>query len=96
MNVGEAKTHREHADTKKMVAAKLDALIENIEHIGYVPWEARHGYIKLCDCQRSILFAVEVLLRYEMTIRDGDGFDTFVLQGKCIACEKIYVAETHR
>lgn len=91
MNVAEPKILH---DTKKMVADKLGILPDAIEHIGFVPWDARHGYTKLCDCQRSILFAVVVLLSYLATIRDGDGSDTIVLQGKCSACERIYVAET--
>lgn len=89
----EVKTKHGIDATKQMVATKLGVPIANIDHIGVVPWGARHGYKKLCNCQGSILFAVEVMLRYLLTIRDFNGFDTLLLQGKCPACEKIYLAE---
>lgn len=94
MNVAEPKMFHDAIDTKQMVAVKLGVLPDAIEHIGFVPWDSRRGYIKLCDCQRSILFAVEVYMPYFVTIRDGDGVDSFVMQGKCPACERVYVAET--
>lgn len=90
----EAKEIHDANDTKQMVATKLGEKLDAIEHIGFIPWNARHGYVKLCDCQDSILFAVQVHMSYLMTIRDGDGVDSFIVQGKCSACNKIYVAET--
>lgn len=91
MSIAEPKTEHLH-----MIASKLGVRPDSFEHIGSVPWDARHGYIQLCNCQGSILFAVQVTLSYLATIRDSEGADTLVLQGKCPACEKIYVAETRK
>lgn len=92
-NEAKVKVKHDADDTRRMVATKLSVPIESIEHIGFVAWDARHGYVKLCNCQRSILFAVEVHLRFLFAIRDGGGIENMVLHGKCEACGKVYIAE---
>lgn len=93
MDETQVKAKHDADDTKQMVATKLSVPIDGIEHIGLVPWSSRHGYAKLCNCQQSILFAVTVYMFFLFAIRDGDGAESIVLQGKCAACDKVYVAE---